>query len=118
MEFSEHCWGSSQLLRQRIQHVRPKVHLFGHLHEQRGLWYRRHSGDGFEGGVEYERVEGEKWATFAPPPPEYPCLLISCNAMKNHPHIEESRSSRIAGPARLIVATQQDGSGTWEFAAQ
>jgi hypothetical protein len=115
MELSDVCWGSSQLLRQRIEQVRPKVHMFGHLHEQRGVWHRRRDGDGFEGGVEYQRVEGEKWYTFAAPSPEYPCLLISCNAMKNHPGMEGTKTHRIAGPARLIIASQREGSGAWKF---
>ena len=31
-------WGSSQELLKAIYRVKPKVHLFGHIHEQRGHW--------------------------------------------------------------------------------
>ena len=31
-------WGSSHDLLEAIYRVKPKVHLFGHIHEQRGHW--------------------------------------------------------------------------------
>merc|ERR1719277_2047143 len=33
-----HGWGSSEALFSHIQRTAPRVHLFGHLHEQRGEW--------------------------------------------------------------------------------
>jgi len=105
-------WGSSAELRRAVERARPAAHLFGHIHEQRGHWLRQPSGM-WEGGVEYERVPGEPWATFPPPPPAYPGQLIACTAMKNHPDLEGGAPARIAGPGRLILA--RGAPGRWRF---
>eukprot|EP00929_Paragymnodinium_shiwhaense_P116577 TRINITY_DN8622_c0_g1_i1.p1 TRINITY_DN8622_c0_g1~~TRINITY_DN8622_c0_g1_i1.p1 ORF type:complete len:311 (+),score=37.68 TRINITY_DN8622_c0_g1_i1:117-1049(+) len=113
MECTSHHWGGSRSLRARIEQVRPTVHLFGHLHEQRGIWWRPvlESGE-YHGGVEYAEVPPCK--PLPPPPPEYPCQLVSCNAMMNHPNLEGTRSC-IAGPGRLFVAERADESARWSF---
>jgi Icc-related predicted phosphoesterase len=114
-------WGSSETLRTHIERAKPKVHLFGHIHEQRGTWSRDSLEEAFQGGVEYQPAPGEEWETFPPPPKSYPCQLISCNAMKNHPGLE-GRQSHIAGRARLILAEremmhadEQAAAGGWRF---
>uniref|UniRef100_A0A7S4SEP1 Calcineurin-like phosphoesterase domain-containing protein n=1 Tax=Alexandrium monilatum TaxID=311494 RepID=A0A7S4SEP1_9DINO len=105
-------WGSSVELRKAVERAKPSVHLFGHIHEQRGHWMRQPSGT-WEGGVEYERVPGEPWETFPPPPPEYPGQLIACTAMRNHPDLEGGVPACIAGPGRLILA--KGAPGRWQF---
>lgn len=109
-------WGGSKALRDAIMRVCPRVHLFGHIHEQRGVWYHQ-SGKPFEGGIEYELQDGEMHPTWSPPPSDYPCQLICCNAMKNHPGIDsrvgKSGESYLAGPARLIIAEKVEES--WSF---
>jgi len=112
-------WGGSKALRQEILRASPRVHLFGHMHEQRGVWHHR-PGLPFSGGIEYDVGGGQVHPTHAAPPPDYPCELISCNAMKNHPNIDracgKSSESCIAGPARLIVAERpMEGDRTWRF---
>lgn len=93
-------WGSSKPLRQAIVQSKPRMHFFGHLHEQRGVWKKDPTG--FKGGIEYKpRPGGEPFPTVGPPPLDYPCELISCNPMKNHPGID-GRTPCIAGPARLV----------------
>lgn len=114
LEGSRSPWGSSTILHDAIVATRPKVHLFGHLHEQRGCWWRNSGGSDddtgevssgtYQGGVEYEREEGTPVYTHRPPE-DYPCQLISNNAMLNNAKWER-RERRIAGPARLIVATR------------
>jgi len=102
-------WGSSQILRHVIEQQCPKVHLFGHLHEQRGIWSRNSMQEEFTGGVEFD-----SWPYPSTPPPKtYPCQLISCNAMKNHSSWDGKKKC-IAGPARLITATMQSN-GVWTF---
>merc|ERR1711920_6068 len=100
-------WGGSKVLYQEVLRAAPRVHLFGHMHEQRGVWWHE-EGQPFQGGIEYEIGHGKAHPTWGAPPTTYPCELISCNAMKNHPNIDERCgklfTSRIAGPARLIVA--------------
>jgi len=76
------------------------MHLFGHLHEQRGLWKK--GPHGFEGGIEYrKRPNAAPFVTSGPPPANYPCEIVSCNAMQNHQ--DEQRARCIAGPGRLIL---------------
>ncbi len=112
MELSSQSWGGSAALRRQIEIVRPKVHLFGHLHEQRGCWFRPPSGGGYCGGVEYKLSDSYEW----PPPSEnYPCQIISCNAMKNHPSLE-NRPAYLAGRPRLLAAEQTDTG--WSFRVQ
>lgn len=111
-------WGGSKALLQEILRTRPRVHLFGHLHEQRGLWYRR-IGSEFQGGIDYELPNGVH-PTWGPPPADYPCELICCNAMKNHGKIDSqvgnARKDCIAGPARLIVAKRTvTADSVWSF---
>uniref|UniRef100_A0A7S1Q501 Calcineurin-like phosphoesterase domain-containing protein n=1 Tax=Alexandrium catenella TaxID=2925 RepID=A0A7S1Q501_ALECA len=95
-------WGSSKRLREAIVRAKPRMHLFGHLHEQRGE-YRRGTA-GFSGGVEYT-LHGKRFPTTGPPPADYPCELISCNAMCNHEGLDGTGRKSIAGPARLICVT-------------
>merc|ERR1712048_1058093 len=103
-------WGSSADLNDAIKRARPRVHLFGHLHEQRGVWQRNSVGD-YIGGVEYEPVVGSPFPTTGAPPIDWPCDLVSCNAMCNHGGHEydatgNHSTGHIAGPARLIVASR------------
>ena len=113
MEGTGRPWGSSKLLRESIVKNEPKVHLFGHLHEQRGFWKKMHAE--WVGGVEYQRRRGEKWPEneSPPPPSSYPCQYVSCNAMKNHPKLEHSKP-RIAAGGRLIIATKTPDGWTFE----
>jgi predicted phosphodiesterase len=106
-------WGSCQELNEAIMRARPRVHLFGHLHEQRGTWSRNADG-AFVGGVEYQAVPGQPFPSPGPPPSDWPCELVSCNAMANHGGHERSHSVHIAGPARLIVA-ERFGGEPWQF---
>jgi len=113
-----HCypWGSSPDLNAAIMRAHPRVHLFGHLHEQRGVWQRDASGH-FVGGVEYEAEQGQLFPTTGPPPQDWPCDLVSCNAMCNHAGHEGSKFKHIAGPPRLILATRSSESEPWKFEA-
>jgi predicted phosphodiesterase len=114
-----YSWGSSADLNDAIKRARPRVHLFGHLHEQRGFWQRNSEGD-YVGGVEYEPVAGQRFPTTGPPPEGWPCDLVSCNAMCNHGGHEEVATgepspAHIAGPARLILASQSSKREPWRF---
>jgi len=118
-ERAELQWGGSKALRHEIMRARPRVHMFGHMHEQRGLWHHQ-PGMPFAGGIEYELRTGEMHPTWEAPPDDYPCEFISCNAMKNHPGVDEAVgkkfASRIAGPARLILAERVVSlSPAWSF---
>jgi Icc-related predicted phosphoesterase len=95
-------WGSSKFLREAIELKKPKVHLFGHLHEQRGVWIKNPGSLEYTGGIEFKPWPYPSQA----PPANYPCQLISCNAMKNH-ESWDNLPCCIAGPARLITATQK-----------
>jgi len=109
-------WGSSVDLNAAIMRARPRVHLFGHLHEQRGVWQRDASGN-YAGGVEYHARQGQPFPTTGPPPPDWPCDLVSCNAMCNHAGHERAMGKHIAGPPRLIQATRNSESEEWKFDA-
>lgn len=114
-------WGSSLDLNDAIKRARPRVHLFGHLHEQRGVWQRDPAGN-YVGGVEYETVQGHTFPTTGAPPDDWPCDLVSCNAMCNHEGHEQAFSGQqssphIAGPARLILATRAGEHEPWRFTA-
>jgi len=107
---SLHSWGASGLLREAIEAKSPKVHLFGHLHEQRGVWYRETPDSDYKGGIEFE-----PWprADNFPPPASYPCQLISNNAMKNLNNLD-GLPSCIVGPPRLFFANMDDNK-QWNF---
>lgn len=117
MEETSSHWGSSKSLRLAIEAKRPKAHFFGHIHEQRGMWLKGEDGK-YVGGVEYQAEAGKRWHSFQPPPSTYPCELVSCNAMKNHPELEGVTLERIAGPARLIIATRDAPGQPWRFSAK
>lgn len=94
-------WGSSKKLFQAIMRAKPRAHFFGHLHEQRGIWIKGESG--FEGGIEYQVTPSSlPFQTIGPPPPDYPCEVVSCNAMCSHPRLDGTGVNQIAGPARVI----------------
>lgn len=96
-------WGYSDALTAHIKRAAPSVHFFGHLHEQRGEWRKDARGGGYTGGIEYKVREGaEPFVTTGPPPKEYPCKLVSCNAMANHPG-KDGGAKHIAAPARLVT---------------
>lgn len=111
-----HPWGSCDELNAAIMCACPRVHLFGHLHEQRGVWQRDASGH-FTGGVEYQAEPGEPFPTTGPPPEDWPCDLVSCNAMCNHADHEGAEFSYIAGPPRLILASRSSAYEPWKFDA-
>ena len=121
MENGPSQWGSSAALREAIHRAAPKVHLFGHLHEQRGAYVKKKCVDSdrevFAGGVHYCYPRGSGKAAYTLPPPEasdYPCQVISCNAMLNHSHMERG-SPYIAGRPRLIVARRMGPDCPWDF---
>jgi Icc-related predicted phosphoesterase len=114
-------WGSSSDLSDAIKRAKPLAHMFGHLHEQRGVYQRDQAGH-FIGGVEYEVKPGQPFPTTAAPPKDWPCDLISCNAMCNHSGHESAVSGtatdrHIAGPARLILAKRTGEHEQWQFTA-
>jgi len=114
------AWGSSHELFQEVMRAKPRAHLFGHDHEQRGLWQKSPEGS-FVGGVEYHNGPGTKAFSTRAPPANYPPQLISNNAMMNMPkyetwHCKGWCASKIVGPARLIVATQTENG--WQFQAE
>jgi len=113
-------WGSSHELFQEVMRAKPRVHLFGHDHEQRGVWQRSQGGS-FVGGAEYHNGPGTKAFTTHAPPANYPPQLISNNAMMNMPkyetwHCQGWCASKIVGPARLILATETENG--WQFHAE
>ncbi|CAE8730859.1 unnamed protein product, partial [Polarella glacialis] len=112
-------WGSSKELLGDILEAKPKVHLFGHDHEQRGLWQRKSPHEPYVGGVEYHTSRGSSskpFATTGPPPAQYAPEVVSNNAMLNQPAYEGGVPRHIAGPARLIVATKTNEE--WHFSAE
>lgn len=102
-------WGSSPDLNKAIMRARPRLHLFGHLHEQRGVWVRDSSGR-YVGGVEAKDPRGKTFPTSGPPPADWPCDVVSCNAMGSHPS-----AKWIDGPARLIFAERGGVDERWRF---
>ena len=114
-------WGSSQQLLQAIYRSKAKVHLFGHIHEQRGHWEK--SGGHFEGGVLY-RPDPSKAQVFqpnGPPPSDYPVQLESNNALANNPAVDHSWTGiwapqHLVGRPRMIKARRE--AGQWSFTSQ
>jgi len=113
LEGSKHYrWGSSKKLRAAIYRAKPRAHLCGHVHEQRGQWLKKRKDGDYVGGAEYPTSK----PTYSPKPSsDYPCHLISSNAMKNHGGMD-GLGPHIAGPARLITATFTNGQ--WHFEAR
>lgn len=114
-------WGSSQQLRSAIYRSKAKVHLFGHIHEQRGHWQKE--GGGFQGGVEYRPNPGNNQVFLpnGPPPADYPVQVESNNAMANQPAVDHSWTGiwapqHIVGRPRLITA-KRDGA-SWSFTSK
>jgi Icc-related predicted phosphoesterase len=117
-------WGGSPALLDAVQQAKPKVHLFGHLHEMRGVWAKPAPGQRFAGGVvePYCRpVPGaQTWGHFEPPDPGHPCQVISNAAMTNKKELEGlieggRRTQRIGGGGHLILAHRSQG--CWSFRA-
>lgn len=111
-------WGSSHELLGAIYRAKPKVHLFGHIHEQRGHWDRNN--DHFEGGVEYRPSPhtGQVFRPNGPPAQNYPVEVESNNAMANQPAVDHSWTGvwapqHIVGRARLIIAKKEGDA--WHF---
>lgn len=111
MEGTARDYGSSMALRESILATKPRAHLFGHVHEQRGCWIQE--GDGsFRGGVEYQPAPGTRMHKVSGPPVGYPCQLIACTALKNHNGMD-GKGSCLVAPARLILA--EGTPGAWSF---
>ena len=124
-------WGSSHQLLDAIYRIKPKVHLFGHIHEQRGHWDR--IGDSFQGGVEYRPSpqSGQVFRPNGPPANNYPVeagavgekrpwQVESNNAMANQPAVDHSWTGQwapqhIVGRPRLIIG-RKEGDG-WHFSS-
>eukprot|EP00418_Pyrodinium_bahamense_P088537 CAMPEP_0179044394 /NCGR_PEP_ID=MMETSP0796-20121207/17652_1 /TAXON_ID=73915 /ORGANISM="Pyrodinium bahamense, Strain pbaha01" /LENGTH=550 /DNA_ID=CAMNT_0020740793 /DNA_START=71 /DNA_END=1721 /DNA_ORIENTATION=+ len=112
--WNEH-WGSSRELRTAIERAGPRAHLFGHVHEQRGLWLRTPDTNGsFAAGVEYSPAPGRPFKPRPPPPADYPVQLVANTALENNPGIDrmitgQRGSYHLVAPARLITATWTNG---------
>lgn len=113
---SSSSWGSSKELNEAIRRSKPRAHLFGHLHEQRGVWQRSSPGK-YIGGVEFKDYKGRTFPTKGPPPHDWPCDIVSCNAMTGHPK-KDGKKAHIAGPGRLILAERANTSEPWRFTIQ
>ena len=105
MRIQDFSWGASSKLKEAILRKKPKVHLFGHLHEQCGYFLKTNKG--FVGGVEARLSSGQIYKTLKIPD-DYPCQLISNNAMKDW------GGNFLQGPPRLIHAHRR-GNGNWTF---
>ena len=133
-------WGSSHQLLDAIYRIKPKVHLFGHIHEQRGHWDRRcwgrqvrasaRTGGSFQGGVEYRPSpqSGQVFRPNGPPASNYPVevgavgekrlwQVESNNAMANQPAVDHSWTGQwapqhIVGRPRLIIGRREGGNGS------
>lgn len=121
-EFPHQAYGSSVALRERIVACNVKVHVFGHVHEQRGAFVKD-VGGGYSGGVEYVHPQQLcRCPHPGPPAPDYPCDVISNNAMKNNKrHEAQPERHYIAGPPRMIIAQRNQGAGdisAWRFHLQ
>lgn len=114
-------WGSSPQLLDAIYRTKPKVHLFGHIHEQRGHWQK--NGNSFQGGVEYRPnpSSSQVFRQNGPPPQDYPVEVESNNAMANQPAVDHSWTGvwapqHLVGRPRLITAKRQGDS--WHFTSE
>ena len=101
------CNGSVPLYEQIMQ-KRPKCHLHGHIHEQRGYWT---AGTGSTIEFEYPTPKGIKPFPTKQAPLGYPAKLVVNNAMASHPLDHKPR--RLAGSPRLIKAERGDFG--WRF---
>lgn len=113
-------WGSSKDLRSHLEAIRPKVHLFGHIHENRGAWQRWSASKAYMGGVEYEPVPGKKFGSRPPPNATYPSDLIQNNAQMNNQFLDQTYTHwwgpvQIKAPGKLITAKWSGGQ--WHFSA-
>jgi len=114
-------WGSSKDLRSNLEATRPKVHLFGHIHENRGSWQRWSPSKAYMGGVEYEPVPGKKFGPRPPPNATYPSDLILNNAQMNNQFLDQTYTHswgpvQIKAPGKLITAKWSGGQ--WHFSAE
>lgn len=115
-------FGSSQKLVQAIQSSKPKVHLFGHVHEQRGQFQKANDGH-FVGGVEYlpNPSVNQPFKQMAALPSDFPVEVVSNNAMANTPYVDNvvggmgKNLQHITGTARLVIGNW-DGTA-WHFTA-
>lgn len=111
VENSKSTWGSSMQLREAIITKKPKVHLFGHLHEQNGHYQKKSSSfwslnGNFEGGVRAKLSCGKIYNTIEKPPANYPCHVVSNSAMLG-------LNGRLQFGPRLIIG--EGGKGGWKF---
>ncbi|CAJ1397715.1 unnamed protein product [Effrenium voratum] len=114
-------WGSSHDLLAAIWEKKPKVHLFGHIHEQRGHWDKTASG-WYAGGSEYRPNlwNPQVFKPNVPPPQNYPVEVESNNAMANQPLVDNSwgagmSAQHLVGRPRLI--TGQLCTDGWHFSS-
>jgi len=115
-------WGSSSSLVGAVQRAKPKVHLFGHVHEQQGEWHKV-NGE-FEGGVTYRPAHNPSGMVFKanpPPSPDFPPELIINGAMADQATVDHAFTGRwdpmrLTGPSHLISAEIRGGA--WHFSIQ
>ncbi|CAJ1368789.1 unnamed protein product [Effrenium voratum] len=110
-----------EMLMPRLQLPAVKVHLFGHIHEQRGHWDKTASG-WYAGGSEYRPNlwNPQVFKPNVPPPQNYPVEVESNNAMANQPLVDNSwgagmSAQHLVGRPRLI--TGQLCTDGWHFSS-
>jgi len=109
----DHGWGGSAEIATAVKQAKPKAHLFGHVHEQRGFYERK--GEEYVGGVDF-KVDGAIYNTNpgGAPSADYPPQLISNAANMNAPSKDHIKSF-IFGGGKMIYAKKVDGEWTFSF---
>uniref|UniRef100_A0A6B2L9T5 Calcineurin-like phosphoesterase domain-containing protein n=1 Tax=Arcella intermedia TaxID=1963864 RepID=A0A6B2L9T5_9EUKA len=92
-------WGSSEPLRQVLEDVKPRMHLFGHVHAQRGYW-EKVQGD-IHGGVQYATTTNEEVKTELMKG-DAGIQLLANTALMSDRTVQPFAKKGIAGKPRLI----------------
>jgi len=117
-------WGSSQPLTRALMDVKPRMHLFGHVHAQRGYWEKVDARCETEitsilGGVQYattthEEVKNELMEGSV----DFGIQFMANTALMSDRTVQPFGKKKIVGKPRLIYGTwipQANGTGQWNF---
>lgn len=108
-------WGSSQPLKTIVASTKPRVHLFGHVHAQRGWWEKKNSTT-IVGGVQYATTTNEEVKDELLGGADSKTQILACTAMMSDRTVNPFAKKQIMGKPRLICGTWVEGEWKWTAA--
>lgn len=110
-------WGSSQPLFSALKNVKPRAHIFGHVHAQRGFWEKKINTTEIVGGVQYASTTNEQSKNELIT--DFGVQFLANSALMSDRTVNPFSAKKIAGIPRILcgswITKDSKRGGEWFF---